>query len=31
MDKYESILNDINKQLWDKVKFPLENIIEECK
>jgi len=24
-------LNDINKQLWDEVKFPLENIIEECK
>ena len=24
-------MNDINKTLWDEVKFPLENIIEESK
>ena len=31
MDKYETILNDINKSLWDEVKFPMGNIIEESK
>ncbi len=31
MDKYETILNDINQQLWDEIKFPLETLIQECK
>jgi hypothetical protein len=31
LDKYETILNDINKSLWDEVKFPMGNIIEESK
>ena len=31
MDKYETILNDINQQLWDEIKFPLETLIKECK
>ena len=31
MDKYEKILNDIDQNLWDLIKFPMENIIEEGK
>ena len=31
MDKYETTLNDIDQKLWDVVKFPLENVIKECK
>ena len=31
LDKYETILNDFHKKIWDEVKFPMENIIEESK
>ena len=31
LDKYEKILNDIDQNLWDFIKFPMENIIEEGK
>ena len=31
LDKYETILNDIDQKLWDVIKFPMEKIIEEGK
>ena len=31
MDKYEQISNDLDKQLWELVKFPLANNQEESK
>ena len=31
MNKYETELNDIDKKLWDVVKFPLEDVMKSCK